>query len=443
MARLVAMSREMGTAGHDGPAARGPVPARLPGPVGRSGAVPLADLGARSGVQSSAESAAFEAMRLEPGLRPARPMTMTTTQRRDPVADARPPSRLAGPARRRDVARRRVSEKAVARRGARPLRATRACMFDLPVRDRALARAIVGVSLRRRGQLDHVLNTFSRARPADRSPARSTRSCCRVRPSSSSSSTPPHAAIDLAVRLAQWDPRAKRYDKLANAVLRRVSEKGEALLRWSRRGPHQYAGLAVGALGRLLGRGTDPRDCRSAAGRAAARSDREVRPANVGGASGGTACCRRGAFASCRKGRIEELPGFEEGEWWVQDAAASLPAQLLGDVAGKRVADLCAAPGGKTAQLALAGASVVAVDSSSTRLEAACRQSETARAQSRDGARGRRRLAAGGALRRDPARCALFLYRHDQTPSRHSLSQDGEGHRGTGCASRPGCSIMR
>ena len=68
------------------------------------------------------------------------------------------------------------------------------------------------------------------------------------------------------------------------------------------------------------------------------------------------------------KGRIEQLPGFDEGAWWVQDVAASLPARLLGDVAGKRVADLCAAPGGKTAQLVLAGASVVAVDSSKTRL---------------------------------------------------------------------------
>ena len=55
---------------------------------------------------------------------------------------------------------------------------------------------------------------------------------------------------------------------------------------------------------------------------------------------------------------VADLPGFADGEWWVQDAAASLPARLLGDVAGQRVADLCAAPGGKTAQLALAGAEV-------------------------------------------------------------------------------------
>ena len=66
---------------------------------------------------------------------------------------------------------------------------------------------------------------------------------------------------------------------------------------------------------------------------------------------------------------MAELPGFAEGEWWVQDAAASLPARLLGDIAGQRVADLCAAPGGKTAQLVLAGAEVTALDSSKNRLK--------------------------------------------------------------------------
>ncbi|MGI9463197.1 MAG: RsmB/NOP family class I SAM-dependent RNA methyltransferase, partial [Aestuariivirgaceae bacterium] len=68
-------------------------------------------------------------------------------------------------------------------------------------------------------------------------------------------------------------------------------------------------------------------------------------------------------------GRIEDLPGYSEGAWWVQDAAAALPVHLLGDVSGTRVLDLCAAPGGKTAQLASAGAKVTAVDSSQSRLE--------------------------------------------------------------------------
>jgi 16S rRNA (cytosine967-C5)-methyltransferase len=67
-------------------------------------------------------------------------------------------------------------------------------------------------------------------------------------------------------------------------------------------------------------------------------------------------------------GNITELPGFAEGAWWVQDAAAALPVRLLGDVAAKRVADLCAAPGGKTLQLCAAGAQVTAVDISGRRV---------------------------------------------------------------------------
>jgi 16S rRNA (cytosine967-C5)-methyltransferase len=67
-------------------------------------------------------------------------------------------------------------------------------------------------------------------------------------------------------------------------------------------------------------------------------------------------------------GNVTELPGFAEGAWWVQDAAATLPVRLLGDVAGQRVADLCAAPGGKTLQLCAAGALVTAVDISARRI---------------------------------------------------------------------------
>ncbi|MCG2942397.1 16S rRNA (cytosine(967)-C(5))-methyltransferase, partial [Escherichia coli] len=68
-------------------------------------------------------------------------------------------------------------------------------------------------------------------------------------------------------------------------------------------------------------------------------------------------------------GALTSLAGFAEGDWWVQDTAASLPAKLFGDIKGKRVADLCAAPGGKTAQLALAGAHVTALDLSANRLK--------------------------------------------------------------------------
>jgi 16S rRNA (cytosine967-C5)-methyltransferase len=85
-----------------------------------------------------------------------------------------------------------------------------------------------------------------------------------------------------------------------------------------------------------------------------------------------------GTVRTIASGPIPQLPGYDDGAWWVQDAAAALPAKLLCNslggplgetLRGKSVADLCAAPGGKTAQLALAGAQVVAVDRSAPRLE--------------------------------------------------------------------------
>src|SRR6266700_1094066 len=76
-----------------------------------------------------------------------------------------------------------------------------------------------------------------------------------------------------------------------------------------------------------------------------------------------------GSVRAVVHGPISQLPGYAEGTWWVQDAAAALPAKLLGDVRGRTVADLCAAPGGKTAQLAQAGARVIAVDRAPGRLE--------------------------------------------------------------------------
>jgi len=75
-----------------------------------------------------------------------------------------------------------------------------------------------------------------------------------------------------------------------------------------------------------------------------------------------------GTVRTLLQGSVTMLPGFTEGQWWVQDAAAALPARLFGDISGKRIVDLCAAPGGKTAQLALAGADVTAVDRSPARM---------------------------------------------------------------------------
>jgi 16S rRNA (cytosine967-C5)-methyltransferase len=240
-------------------------------------------------------------------------------------------------------------------------------MFDLPQRDRALARAIVATSLRRRGQIDRVLNTF-----LERGLPEKAGKLYPVLLSGAAQllflKTPPHAAIDLAVRLAQWDSRARRYDKLVNAVLRRVAKEGDAIAasldaprvntpdwlweRWvARYGEDRARAIAAANLVE------PPLDL-------TVKSDPHLWAKRLSGR-----VLPNGSVRLLPKGRIEALPGYENGAWWVQDVAASLPAHLIGDVANKRVLDLCAAPGGKTAQLALAGASVVAVDISRTRLK--------------------------------------------------------------------------
>jgi len=239
-------------------------------------------------------------------------------------------------------------------------------LYDLPTRDRALTRAIVGTSLRRKGQIDRVLKTFLEKGLPGRAGT-----LYPILLSGAAQilfmNVPPHAAIDLAVRLAQWDPRAKRYDKLVNAVLRRVSEKGAGIAgsldparintpdwlweRWVRAWGEEKTGAIAEA--QLI---EPPLDL-------TVKGDADMWAEKLGGRVLPT-----GSVRLILRGRVEELEGFSEGAWWVQDAAASIPAQLLYDISGKRVADLCAAPGGKTAQLAARGAAVTSVDLSKTRL---------------------------------------------------------------------------
>ncbi|MGH6977538.1 MAG: RsmB/NOP family class I SAM-dependent RNA methyltransferase, partial [Stellaceae bacterium] len=176
---------------------------------------------------------------------------------------------------------------------------------------------------------------------------------------------PDHAAVDLSVRLAQADRRAARYAGLINAVLRRVAQNRESLstvestrdtpawllARWRKTYGNEIARAIAQA------NGHEPALDLTVKHDAAAWAERlrgRVLP------TGGVRTLAQGAIAL--------LPGFNEGAWWVQDAAAGLPARLFGDVRGLAVADLCAAPGGKTAQLSLAGARVTAADRSPARL---------------------------------------------------------------------------
>jgi 16S rRNA (cytosine967-C5)-methyltransferase len=233
----------------------------------------------------------------------------------------------------------------------------------LETRDRAFARLLAATVLRRRGQIDAVLGACldrplsGRARAAWPLLALGAAQLLFL-------GTRPHAAVDATVALA--DGRLAPWRGLANAVLRRLAREGEALVAsqdaarlntpdWLWRSwTAAWGELRTRAIAAAVA-GEPPLDI-SVKGDAAGWAERlaaTVLP---------TGSLRRALAA------VATLPGYAEGAWWVQDAAAAIPATLLGDVAGRRVVELCAAPGGKTAQLAARGGRVTAVDISAPRM---------------------------------------------------------------------------
>jgi 16S rRNA (cytosine967-C5)-methyltransferase len=235
-------------------------------------------------------------------------------------------------------------------------------------RDRAFVRLLAATALRRLGQLDAVIAAML-DRPGSLRPE--VQDLLRLGAAQALGlGTPGHAAVDTTVTLAAASTVTAPYKPLINAVMRRLCRDGPAMLAgqdaprlntpdwlwqsWQAAyGPERTRAIAEAHLGEA------PLDLSlklpAEAGRWAERLDARVLPTG-------------GSLRRAAGGTIPELPGFGEGAWWVQDAAAALPATLLGPLAGRRVFDLAAAPGGKTAQLAAAGARVVAVDRAAGRL---------------------------------------------------------------------------
>lgn len=236
----------------------------------------------------------------------------------------------------------------------------------LAPRDRAFARNIASTVLRHRGSLNAVIGRFL-GKPLPENQGRLEPILLSAAAQLLVLKTPPHAAISLAVDQCRVDRSAQRFAKLANAVLRRVSVEGPdiwagldhatlncptwMLARWQKNyGADLAHRIAAASLGEA------PLDL-------SIKDDAEAWAERLGGITLPTGSVRISA-----SGRIEDLAGYDEGAWWVQDAAARLPALLFGDLRGRHVADLCAAPGGKTVQLVVSGAHVTAVDKSPGRL---------------------------------------------------------------------------
>src|SRR5262245_9316494 len=242
----------------------------------------------------------------------------------------------------------------------------RPSLAALSERDRALTRALAASVLRRLGTLRHLLGWFlERGAPTDA--PRVETALLLGAAQILLLDVPDHAAVDLSVRLTRADRRAARYAGLVNAVLRRIAQQGASRLRDADTitldTPPWLLARWTRAYGAEMARAIAQANGREAALDLTVKQD----PDHWAGVLGGRVL-PTGTVRAIAHGPVAQLPGFAEGAWWVQDAAAALPARLLGDVRGQTVADLCAAPGGKTAQLAQAGAQVVAVDRTEARL---------------------------------------------------------------------------
>lgn len=238
---------------------------------------------------------------------------------------------------------------------------------NLPARDRNFCRMLVSTSLRRLGQIDDLIEK-SEDKPGHKNITLQNilrLGVCQI----VFMDVPDHAAVDTSVRLAD----AAEMDKqkgFVNAILRNIARTGKELL-------SRQDEARINTPEWLLKIWIEDYGLRAAADIAKANLSEaplditvkdldsinfwasELKASQIG-----TYTLRRVAG-----GPVQEMPGFGDGAWWVQDAAAAIPANLFGDVKGKTIIDLCAAPGGKTVQLASRGAHVVALDRSAQRLK--------------------------------------------------------------------------
>lgn len=234
-------------------------------------------------------------------------------------------------------------------------------------RDRALVRMLAATVLRRLGTLKGIIGAMLE-RPLPPQVARAETALLLGAAQILFLDVPDHAAVDLSVRLVRAEKHAARHAGLVNAVLRRIAREGRRDLAnldtTSLDTPHWLIARWAQHYGADKARVIAAANLHEPALDLTVKRDPQIWAERLGGR-----VMPNGTVRLIAHGPITALPGFAEGDWWVQDAAASLPMRLLGDVRAKSVADLCAAPGGKTAQLANADARVTAVDRSAPRLK--------------------------------------------------------------------------
>jgi 16S rRNA (cytosine967-C5)-methyltransferase len=237
---------------------------------------------------------------------------------------------------------------------------------SLTVRDRGFCRMLVSTCLRRSGQIEDILLK------ASDQPGRTSVKLTHILRLGITQilfmDVPDHAAVDTSVRLAELLDMGGQKG-LVNGILRTVTRSGQEWLsrqdaprlntpEWLLKIWIEDYGLRVAAEIARANLIEAPLDI----------TIRDESERNYWGSTFQASEIGIGSLRRPAGGRISELDGYNDGKWWVQDASAAMPARLFGDINGKHVIDLCAAPGGKTMQLAAQGATVTALDRSAARL---------------------------------------------------------------------------
>jgi 16S rRNA (cytosine967-C5)-methyltransferase len=249
--------------------------------------------------------------------------------------------------------------------------AVEAAAGRLEPRDRAFLRALVSATLRRLPEIDGLIDAcLDRPLPKTAMPVRHILRLAVAQ--LIFLDVPHHAALDTANRLAggHRNPQVRRLKPLVNGVLRRLTREAPAPLEGVEAGRRNTPDWLLQSWAAAYGAETAARI--AAAHLGVPPTDITLKPgedAAQWAETLGADVLPTGSLRLHGDGAIPALPGYAEGRWWVQDAAAALPVRLAGALAGRTVIDLCAAPGGKTAQLAAGGARVTAVDRSEARLK--------------------------------------------------------------------------
>ena len=230
----------------------------------------------------------------------------------------------------------------------------------LAAEDRARAQRLAMDALRGADRADRMLKPYLKKQPPE-----TVQNALRLGVIELVGGEAAHGVVNAYVEIVSRNKHVSSFKGLTNAVLRRISEEGEK--GWTKRAnpltPGWLRQPLVAAWGRKAVEGIEAVHFKGAPLDLTAKTD----PAAVAAAVGGTVL-PNGSVRLTDAGQVSALPGFAEGDWWVQDAAAAMPVQVLNPQPGMKVLDLCAAPGGKTMQLAAAGAKVTAVDVSPTRM---------------------------------------------------------------------------